>query len=54
MILLPADLLDALNYLPIGAQLVLPDKIEVERPGEPLGHLYRTPKGEIAYRSYTP
>lgn len=52
MIVLATELIALLEALPESAHLTLPDTVEVERPGESLGQLYKTPKGIIAYRMY--
>lgn len=52
MIVVLADLIALTETLPEGTHLVLPNTIEVERPGEPVGQLFTTAKGLMAYRSY--
>ena len=52
MLLILADLIKLTETLPEGTHLVLPDTIEVERPGESVGQLFKTAKGLMAYRSY--
>ncbi len=48
----PEELLALVALLPPQAVLVLPDQISVERPGESVGRIYRSPKGEPKYQEY--
>jgi len=52
MLVTKYELLSLLDALPMGANIVLPDTIEVERPGEACGQIYKTPRGVITYREY--
>ena len=48
------DLIDMMTVIPEGAHILLPDRVDVEYPGEPLGQIYKTPKGFLDYRSFKP
>jgi len=45
------DLIALVETLPRGAHLILPEIIEVERPGESLGRITRQ-YGELTYTEY--
>lgn len=52
MIVVLADLITVAELLPAGATLNVPDKIDVVRPGETLGHISKTLAGKFIYTEY--
>jgi len=52
VIVVLADLIAIAELLPEGAYLNVPDKIDVVRPGETLGHISKTLAGKFLYTEY--
>ncbi len=52
MIVVLADLIALIETLPVGVYINLPDHTEVTRPGESLGYISKTLKGDLRYNEY--